>query len=110
MEKIYLDLYGNPEREDSICLRHGYGYFAYTNSNNPFFCELMKNLAIWSGATKKYQTLSGEYYYGYELDCRDRKFLESATFRKICQKAKVELIICDDDMKPLKQFFDSIKR
>lgn len=64
---------------------------------------------MWHGATKSYHTVSGEYFQGFELDCRDKKFFTSSTFSGICQRCNVELVICDDDMTPLRDFFDSIK-
>lgn len=37
MSKIILNLSGTPASEESICLTHGYGYYAYVSSNNSFF-------------------------------------------------------------------------
>ena len=109
MGKSVIDIQGNPATEDSIALAHGYGYFAYCCSNNQFFNQFMRELSIWSGATKSYHTTEG-YFSGYELDCRDKKFFKSSTFRKICQRCGMELIICEDDCAPLRKFFDSIAK
>lgn len=108
MGKIILDVHGTPASEESPCLKSGYGYYAYVSSNDGFFMQLMTELSLWSGATKTFHTTCGEFFDGFELDCRNKKFLTSDTFKKICQRCKVELVICDEDITPLREFFDSV--
>ena len=108
--KIILDLLGTPVEEDNIALSSGHGYYAYASCEQCFTKDLLRNMSIWNGSTGSYETRSRETFNKYELDCRDRKFLYSSTFRKFCEHDNIELIIAtDDNPYPLREFFESIK-
>ena len=109
--QIFLDLQGNPSQPDSICLSHGHGHYAYVSTNDTFISEFFRNICIWGGATDTHETIKGIYYSQYELDCRDKSFFKSDSFRKICQKHDIELIIFDnnDDNKIIINFWNQMK-
>lgn len=110
MKELILNLEGKA-MEGHITLSSGYGYMAYTNSDNSFFNKLMAELSVWNGATELYYTANGEGAYRmYELDCRDKGFFKSLTFRKICEHHNVRLVIQEDDVEELKRFFESVRR
>lgn len=109
---IFMNLYGNPDRQDSPCLRTGYGYRAYVSTDDSFINELFREICMWSGATDTLETVDGRYYHQYELDCRDKAFFKSDTFKKICQKHHIELTIYDemDDGTVIRVFWEQMKR
>ena len=110
MKELILNLEGKA-MEGHIALSSGYGYMAYTNSDDSFFNKLMAELSVWSGATGLYRTINGEDTYRmYELNCQDKDFFKSLTFRKICEHHNVRLVIQEDDVEELKRFFKSVRR
>lgn len=110
MKEIIINLQGEA-MDGCFTLSSGYGYMAYTNSDDSFFNKLMAELSVWSGATGSYRTINGEDAYRmYELDCRDKGFFKSLTFRKICEHHNVRLVIQEDDVEELKRFFESVRR
>lgn len=109
---IFLDIYGNPVRQNSPCLSTGYGYRAYVSSEDAFIHLLFREICMWGGATDIYETREGRYYKQYELDCRDKAFFKSDSFKKICQKHDIELTIYEEgvDNKVIRAFWDQMKR
>ena len=109
---IFLDIYGNPVRQNSSCLSTGYGYHAYVSSEDAFIYQLFREICMWGGATDIYETREGRYYKQYELDCRDKAFFKSDSFKKICQKHDIELTIYEEgvDNKVIIAFWDQMKR
>ena len=109
---IFLDIYGNPVRQNSPCLSTGYGYRAYVSSEEAFIHLLFREICMWGGATDTYETKEGRYYKQYELDCRDKAFFKSDSFKKICQKHDIELTIYEEgvDNKVVRAFWDQMKR
>ena len=108
---IFLDIYGNPVRQNSPCLSTGYGYRAYVSSEDTFINQLFREICMWGGATDTYETREGQYYNQYELDCRDKAFFKSDSFKKICQKHDIELEIYEEgsDTKIIRDFWDQMK-
>ena len=109
---IFLDIYGNPVQQNSPCLSTGYGYRAYVSSEDAFIHLLFREICMWGGATDTYETREGRYYKQYELDCRDKAFFKSDSFKKICQKHDIELTIYEEgvDNKVIRAFWDQMKR
>lgn len=109
---IFLDIYGNPVQQNSPCLSTGYGYHAYVSSEDTFINQLFREICMWGGATDTYETREGRYYNQYELDCRDKAFFKSDSFKKICQKHDIELTIYEEgvDNKVIRAFWDQMKR
>ena len=109
---IFLDIYGNPVQQNSPCLSTGYGYRAYVSSEDTFIHLLFREICMWGGATDTYETREGRYYNQYELDCRDKAFFKSDSFKKICQKHDIELTIYEEgvDNKVIRAFWDQMKR
>ena len=108
---IFLDIYGNPVRQSSPCLSTGYGYRAYVSSEDTFINQLLREICMWGGATDTYETKEGRYYKQYELDCRDKAFFKSDSFKKICQKHNIELTIYEEgsDTKNIRAFWDQMR-
>lgn len=108
---IFLDIYGNPVRQNSPYLSTGYGYRAYVSSEDTFIHLLFRDICMWGGATDIYETREGRYYKQYELDCRDKAFFKSDSFKKICQKHDIELEIYEEgsDTKIIRDFWDQMK-
>lgn len=109
--KIVLNLYGTPSMEDSICLSHGHGYYAYVNSNDTFVHTLFRDVCMWGGATDTYyDNATDACYRQYELDCRHKTFFMSDMFQNICHKHDIELIVCDNDKTVMRDFFQSVSK
>lgn len=110
MKEIIINLQGEA-MDGCFALSSGYGYMAYTNSDDSFFNKLMAELSVWSGATGLYRTINGEDTYRmYELNCQDKDFFKSLTFRKICKHHNVRLVIQEDDAEELKRFSESVRQ
>lgn len=109
MKEIIIDLEGEV-KDGCLTLSSGYGYMAYTNSDSSFFNRLMSELSVWNGPTGSYRTIGGEIYRMYELNCQDKEFFKTLTFRKICEHHNVRLVIQEDDVEELKRFFESVRR
>lgn len=109
---IFLDLEGTPDREDAICLRHGHGYYAYVSTTDEFVYNLFKDICMWGGSTNTYETKDGYLYNQFELDCRDKTFFKSDSFKKICQKHNIDLIIFEngDDSHIIRDFWGQMKK
>lgn len=94
--KIFLNIQGTPTKQNLMCLSHGHGYYAYVSVKDAFINTFFKDICMWSGFTNTYKTKEGFYYNQFELDCRDKAFFKSESFKTICKKHNVELIIFDD--------------
>lgn len=109
--QIFLNLEGTPVRPDSSCLSHGHGYYAYVSTMDAFIHNLFRDICLWGGATDTHVTKDDHFYKQYELDCRDKSFFKSESFKKICQRHDIELIIFDngDDTQIIRDFWDQMK-
>jgi len=94
---IFLNLEGNPTHPKRCCLITGHGYYGYVSTTDTFIHTLFKDISMWHGATDTYETTQGNFYNQYELDCRDKPFFKSDSFKKICQIHDIELTIYDDE-------------
>ena len=111
--QIFLDLRGTPSRPDSICLSTSHGYYAYVDmSVDSFVYKLFKEMSIWGGSTKSCKTRDSRYFDGFELDCADKAFFKSRSFRKICGHHNVKFVIMDngDDTQMWRDFWDQMQQ
>ena len=107
---IFLEIDSNPVRQDSICLSTGHGYYAYVSSEDTFINQLFRDICMWGGATDTYETKDGHFYSQFELDCRDKSFFKSDSFKRICQKHDIELTIYEgSDNKVIRAFWDQMR-
>lgn len=97
INQIFLNLQGITIRPEFSCLSNGHGYYAYVCTTDAFIKDLFRNISMWSGSTDTHETIEGLYYSQFELDCRDKTFFKSDSFKKICQRHNIELIIFDDN-------------
>jgi len=109
---IFMNLIGNPTKQGFSCLSTGYGYRAYVSTTDRFINDLFKEICMWGGATDTYETRDGRFYNHYELDCRDKAFFKSDTFKRICQRHHIDLEIYEDgnNSQVFRDFFDQMKR
>jgi hypothetical protein len=112
--QILLDLEGEPIHKGNIYLSNGHGYYAYVETGvNDLIYNLLKEMSIWGGSTDTYNTRDYRYFSQFELDCADKAFLKSRTFKKICQHHNVNFVIIDngnDDNKIIREFWDQMQR
>lgn len=110
-QKLILNIMGEAPYPGAMCLNHGHGYYAYTNTMNSNLRFLLKKFCIWSNSTDTKELIDGSVYLQYELDCNCKDFVTSPMFKLICEQANTELIICDsyDNAQPLREFFVNIK-
>jgi hypothetical protein len=112
--QIFLDLEGNPSHKDSICLSTGHGHYAYVETSvDGFIYNLLKEMSIWNGSTNAYITKDYRYFSQFELDCADKAFLKSRTFKKICEHHNVNFVIIDnggEDNQIARAFWDQMQR
>ena len=112
--QILLDLEGEPTNKENICLSNGHGYYAYVETRvDGLIYNLLKEMSIWGGSTDTYTTRDYRYFSQFELDCADKAFLKSRTFKKICEHHNVNLVIIDkgdDDKKIIREFWDQMRR
>lgn len=112
--QLLLDLQGEPTNRGGICLSTGHGHYAYVQTGvNGLIYNLLKEMSIWGGATDTHQTRDYRYFNQFELDCADKTFLKSRTFKKICQHHNVNLVIIDngdDDNQIIREFWDQMQR
>ena len=112
--QILLDLEGEPTNKGNICLSTGHGYYAYVDTDaSSFVYSLLKEMSIWGGSTDAYVTRDYRYFSQFELDCADKAFLKSRTFKKICQHHNVNFVIIDngnDDNRIIREFWDQMRR
>jgi hypothetical protein len=95
--QIFLDLQGEPTHKGDICLSAGHGYCAYVSLKvESFICSLFKEMSLRNGPTDVYMTKDGRYFSLFELDCADKDFFKSRTFKKICNLHNVRFIILDN--------------
>ena len=111
--QIFLNLQGDPI-EGHISLRStGHGHYAYVEQGvDSFVRKLFKEMSIWNGSTDTHTTRDGRYFSQFELDCADKKFFKSRSFKKICEHHNVKFIIMDnyDDNQIFRDFWDQMKR
>ena len=112
--KIFLDLEGEPTHKGDMCLSTSHGYYAYVSTDvDGFIYNLFKEMSIWNGSTDIYRTRDWHYFAQFELDCADKGFLKSRTFKKICEHHNVKFFVVDNgenDMRVIREFWDQIRR
>lgn len=112
--QIFLDLCGEPIHKGDICLSTGHGYYAYVETGvNGLIYNLLKEMSIWNGSTNTYKTIDYRYFSQFELDCADKEFLKSRTFKKICEHHNINIFILDDkrdDIKIVREFWEQMRR
>ena len=75
--------------------------------------NFLKEMSIWNGSTDTHETRDYRYFSQFELDCADKGFLKSRTFKKICQHHNVKFVIIDngdDDNQIIRAFWDQMQR
>ena len=111
--QIFLDLQGEPSHKGDICLSTGHGYYAYVETGvDSFIYNILKEMSIWGGSTDTRRTFDYRYFSQFELDCADKAFLKSRTFKKICEHHNVKFVIIDngnDDKQIIKEFWDQMR-
>ena len=112
--QIFLNLQGEPIRKGSMCLSTGHGYYAYVRDDvDAFVYRLLKEMSIWQAPTNAYVSRDLRYFNQFELDCADKAFLKSRTFKKICEHHNVNFVIIDDaqdDTRIAREFWDQMQR
>lgn len=108
--QIFMDLEGDPTIKGSICLSTGHGHYAYVETGvNDLIYNLLKEMSIWNGSTATHVTRDYRYFSQFELDCADKDFLKSRTFKRICERHNVNFVIIDggaDDGKIAREFWN----
>lgn len=107
--EIIFAFIGEPSSPNSPITRSSHGYDAFVCVKHAAIRTLFRSLCMWGGPTKTYELNNGDCYLYYELDCRDREFFESATFKKICRPYDVKIIICEDSKDLHTRFFSRAK-
>jgi len=107
--QLILNLRGD-SKNNMPFLSNCHGHYGYLRTNKDFIKDLFKNLSIWNGATGALFSNHGDYtYMEYELDCRNKHFFKSETFKSICSRNDIELIISEDNSENiLKEFFELV--
>jgi hypothetical protein len=75
--------------------------------------QLFKGMSIWNGPTNTYPTKDYRYFRQFELDCSDKEFLKSRTFKRICERCGVKFVIMDngeDDAHIAREFWEQMQR
>jgi hypothetical protein len=112
--QILLDLQGEPVNKGDMCLSTSHGHYAYvSNDVDAFVYRLVKEMSIWGGSTDAYVSRDFRWFSQFELDCADKGFFKSRTFKKICEHHNVKFVILDngeDDARIAREFFDQMVR
>jgi hypothetical protein len=112
--QIFLDLQGEPTHKGNIFLSTSHGHYAYVETGvNDLIYNLLKEMSIWGGSTDTHKTRDYRYFSQFELDCADKAFLKSRTFKKICERHNVKFIILDDGdeyNQIMREFWDQMQR
>lgn len=112
--QIFLDLQGEPINKGSMCLSTSHGHYAYVNDDvDAFVYQLFKEMSIWGGSTNSYITTDHHYFSQFELDCADKGFFKSRTFKKICEHHNIKFVIIDNgenDAQIAREFWSKIRR
>ena len=112
--QIFLDLQGEPVHNGGICLSTSHGHYAYVQGDvDDFIYRLFKEMSIWGGATNTYKTIDSRWFSQFELDCADKGFFKSRTFKKMCEHYNVKFVIIDngeDDRRISREFWNQMQR
>ena len=112
--QILLDLQGEPVNKGGMCLSTSHGYYAYVSENvDTFVYNLFREMSIWGGSTFSYITRDSRYFSQFELDCADKGFFKSRTFKKICEHHNIKFVILDNgenDAQIAREFFGEMRR
>lgn len=107
--QIFLDLQGEPVDKGGMCLSTSHGYYAYVSETvDTFIYRLFREMSIWGAPTNSYINRNRHYFYMFELDCADKGFFKSRTFKKICEHYNVKFVIIDNgenDAQIVSEFF-----
>lgn len=111
--QILLDLQGEPVHEGDVFLSTSHGYYAYVSESvDTFVYRLFREMSIWDAPTNSYITRDRHYFSLFELDCGNKAFLKSRTFKKICEHYNAKFVILDNgenDAKIAREFFGEIR-
>jgi len=95
--QIFLDLQGEPVNKGGMCLSTSHGHYAYVETGvDAFVYRLFKEMSILGGATDVHMTRDFNYFSQFELDCADKGFFKSRTFKKICEHHNIKFVIIDN--------------
>ena len=112
--QILLDLQGEPVNKGGMCLSTSHGYYAYVREDvDAFVYRLFKEMSIWGASTNAYINRERQYFSQFELDCADKGFFKSRTFKKICEHHNAKFVIIDngeDDAQIAMEFFGELRR
>lgn len=112
--QILLNLQGEPTTKGGMCLSTSHGYYAYVSENvDTFVYNLFREMSIWGGSTFSYITRDSRYFHQFELDCADKGFFKSRTFKKICEHRNIKFVIIDNgenDAQIAREFFGEMRR
>ena len=112
--QILLNLQGEPVNKGDMCLSTSHGYYAYVSENvDTFVYNLFREMSIWGGSTFSYITRDSRYFNQFELDCADKGFFKSRTFKKICEHHNIKFVILDNgenDAQIAREFFGEMRR
>ena len=112
--QIFLNLQGEPVNKGGMCLSTSHGYYAYVSESvDVFVYKLFKELSIWGCPTDSHITRDYHYFSQFELDCADKGFFKSRTFKKICEHHNIKFIIIDNgenDAQIAREFWGKFRR
>lgn len=112
--QIFLDLQGDPVNKGAMCLSTSHGHYAYVSTDvDAFVYRLFKEMSIWNGSTDAHVTTDFRYFSQFELDCADKGFFKSRTFKKICEHHGVKFVILDNgenDFLIAREFWNQMRR
>lgn len=112
--QILLNLQGEPANKGDMCLSTSHGYYAYVRDNvDNFIYKLFREMSIWGAPTNSHMTRDLRYFSQFELDCADKGFFKSRTFKKICEHHNVKFVIIDNgenDAQIIREFWDQMWR
>lgn len=112
--QILLDLQGEPANKGGMCLSTSHGHYAYVSESvDTFVYKLFREMSIWNGPTNSYATRDYRYFSQFELDCADKGFFKSRSFKKICEHYNIKFVIIDNgenDVQIAREFWDKIRR
>ena len=100
---------GEPSSPDSVCTNTGHGYGVFLCTKHTAIIDLFRSLCMWGGSTKTFEKC-GNFYRYYELDCRDKEFFKSNTFRRICNPYSLKITIIEDGKELYNEFYSVAKQ
>ena len=92
---VILTFIGKPKGPSFVLTETGHGDSAYVCTQCNAIIKLFESLSLWGSYSKTFVDGDGNIYMYYEMDCNDRKFLKSETFKRICRPYHVNISICE---------------